>query len=355
MPPTDAFILGAGFSIAIAPEVMPTTDELGTKVLDAQRQIHDADQQGQHSPRCDGISCETPFLLNGSWPAPNFEVWLSRLAEEQPYLYSPDNAIRRAMFEKLVGLVGVTVSGLADWLMRGDSPPTWLFDLVGRWMDDEAHVVTLNYDALVEATVDAIVLNHFANHGPPSALQLEPRLIRLDPICDVLPPREQDQVKTRLSLYKLHGSTRWFWDDLTRSTDSMVDVGQTSGWYLNLPSIEVAVPGKVPVIVPPTTTKSGFFSNGIIREIWHGAYRALRGAGRVFVLGYSLPPADLVVQSLLTEAFSVKHPEVWLVNTSESAAENYKHLGVELKTKYCIKREPIKRFVEDYLNGSLDA
>ena len=60
-------------------------------------------------------------------------------------------------------------------------------------MSDQAHVIPLNYDTFVEATVDALTYNYIANHGPASKLQLEPRLIRLDPIRDVLPARQQDQ------------------------------------------------------------------------------------------------------------------------------------------------------------------
>ena len=355
----DAFILGAGFSIAVSNRAMPDTDTLGEIALSRQRSIH-ASQRKTHSDICDGISCNAPMLVNGTWPAPSFEVWLSRLAESQPYLYEPDNYERRAVYERLVGLIAMEIDGTAGWVMRSD-PPSWLLVLVERWIADETPVVTLNYDTFVESTVEAVVCNR---HKDPTAkawsLSIGPRLIPLNPMLvtpvgNPLMPTAPGYDATKMSLYKLHGSTRWYWDDQTRSTDSMIDIGQGSGWYLHrsADADNREVPGKLPVIVPPTTTKSGFFSNGIIRAIWRGAYEALRRADRVFVLGYSLPPADLVVQSLLTEAFSVKHPKLWLVNTSDRTAENYKDLGVELDTTFCVKDQPIPHFVKQYVDNTL--
>lgn len=354
--PKDAFVLGAGFSIAIAPGQMPTTDGLGGTVLAHQRGIHGS-QSEVHSSNCDSISCRGNTLVNGTWPAPNFEVWLSRLAEDQPYLYEPDNYERRALYERLAALVAQVIDTTAGWAMRSD-PPVWFMELVRRWMHDGASVVTLNYDTFVESMVEHLACGR--DKEPTAQLYsvpIRPRLIPLNP--HLVEPVGSPTMNARkgfdpggLELFKLHGSTRWYWDDQTRSTDSMVDIGQGSGWYLNR-SAEAdgrKVPGKAPVIVPPTTTKSRFFANGIIRELWRGAYEALRCADRVFVLGYSLPPADLVVQSLLTEAFAVKSPEVFVVNIEPTIADNFAHLGVHRNTEFCFREDPIPTFVERYLS-----
>ena len=225
-------------------------------------------------------------------------------------------------------------------------------------MSDQTKIVTFNYDVLVEAAVEYLLVSRQEN---PAArlvgLQLSPRLIPYDPTRRTsgggsLPlPASPWSDLGRLSLYKLHGSTCWFWDDLTRSTDSMIDVGLRSGWAQPQPFEPSRVPGKLPVIVPPTTSKSGFFRNGIIREIWRGAYDSLRRADRVFVLGYSLPPADLVVRSLPTEAFRAKHPEVWLVNTRADTDANYRDLGMKVNTEFCLPDRPIPQFAEHYISA----
>ena len=189
-------------------------------------------------------------------------------------------------------------------------------------------------------------------------MPIRPRLIPINPY--LVEPVGSKVMNTNqtfdpggLALYKLHGSTRWFWDDQTRSTDSLVDIGQGSGWHLGRSGEADGreVPGKAPVIVPPTTTKSGFFANGIIREIWREAYKHLRCADRVFVLGYSLPPADLVVRSLLTEAFAFRRPEVFFVNTKPTTASNFEDLGVHIDAEFCCEDRPIPPFVEHYLSS----
>ena len=131
---------------------MPDTDTLGRRVLDIQRSIHRSRSE-VHSSNCDGISCGGRMLVDGTWPAPNFEVWLSRLAEDQPYLYDPDNYERRALYEQLVALVAQEIEATAGHAMRS-SPPPWFLNLVERWMSDKDPVVTLNYDTFVESMVE---------------------------------------------------------------------------------------------------------------------------------------------------------------------------------------------------------
>jgi hypothetical protein len=112
----------------------------------------------------------------------------------------------------------------------------------------------------------------------------------------------------------------------------MVDVGQFLGWNYpqHVKPLYGRAPGKVPVIVPPTLSKSGFFNNPIIRQIWRGAYEAIRNTDRVFVIGYSLPEGDLLVRSLLTEAtrdgrdrqFVVVNPDAAIVKRLSSVVQN---------------------------------
>ena len=109
--------------------------------------------------------------------------------------------------------------------MRNNDPPRWLLDLVKRWRNDKTAVVTLNYDTFVEATLEAVISGRDENRGglDTGTISINPELIPLDPDGvdtggrstrkDWVVPG-QDEV--RMSLYKLHGSTRWFWDDLTR-------------------------------------------------------------------------------------------------------------------------------------------
>jgi hypothetical protein len=235
MASIDAFILGAGFSIAVEPGVMPDTDGLGKCVLETQKSIHRAPQR-RHSDTCDGLSCDTPLLVNGTWPAPSFEVWLSRLAEPQPYLYEPENAERQALYERLVPLVADDIDDLAALVMRSNPPP-WLLDLVGHWNEDEAAVVTLNYDTFVEATAEALLLGYPQSSPMRRSIQLKPHLIAFDPKEQTPDGRTVDAPMLKISSFKTLSLYKPSWVNpmvLGRSHpvyDSMVDIGQQSGWY----------------------------------------------------------------------------------------------------------------------------
>lgn len=86
----------------------------------------------------------------------------------------------------------------------------------------------------------------------------------------------------------------------------MVDVGLPARWHLSSDNVgwhpEELVPGRRPVIVPPTTSKTAFFNNPVIRHQWRQAFEAVRRAKRVVLIGYSLPVYDLLVGSLLDDA-----------------------------------------------------
>ena len=149
---------------------------------------------------------------------------------------------------------------------------------------------------------------------------------------------------------KLHGSTHWYWGETTRSAESIVEIGLRSGWARREQLIddEMAAhraPGKAPLIVPPTAVKSSYFDNPVIRSLWRESYQALRFADRVFVLGYSLPDAGLLVQSLLRT--TIRKSAVWIVNPDRAVADRFTKLGVaDLQVEFCGVSNAIRTFVD---------
>jgi hypothetical protein len=77
--PGEVFVLGSGFSRALSPE-MPLTDELGSQVA-------------------------ARLGLDLTFEGGDFEVWLSRLAEDQLDLTQSENLANRAQFAKASGIV----------------------------------------------------------------------------------------------------------------------------------------------------------------------------------------------------------------------------------------------------------
>lgn len=301
----DAFILGAGFSKAVDYLQMPTTDELGAQAIELLRSIHRASPR-THSSTCDGISCDHPMLVNGKPPGGSFEVWLSRLAEPQPYRFEHENAIASSLYEQLANAV-------ADTILRAtqrccDRQPAteaaWFGPLLTAWHQRRADVVTFNYDTLVEARFDALQIVD----GPSMSRSFDHRDLgpQLLPEAGVLDGGSVGPIPSSFNYMKLHGSVHWYWDPMTKSADSMVDVGLPARWPHNPNDQswqpEELVPGRRPVIVPPTTSKTAFFNNPVIRHLWRKAFEAVRAADRLILIGYSLPTYDLLVGSLLDDA-----------------------------------------------------
>jgi hypothetical protein len=351
----DVFLLGAGFSRAVS-FPMPLTADLGLRVLDQQRSIHRS-RTSHHSDICDGLSCDHPLLPGGANP-PESEAWLSSLAEPQPYLYGPENDRRRALFEELAGIIDLEIKFAEHQAMSGSEPPDWLVSLIAAWHEQRAAVVTFNYDTLVEATFDHMRIpdpRHHEDH-PMKHQQLGPSII---PNWAAmygglrLPPADS------FRYVKLHGSTHWYWDETTRAADSIVQVGLRSGWQqpeaaYSSEDLAFRAPGKVAMIVPPTTAKSVYLDNPIIRLLWRTAYQALMSADRLFVLGYSLPAADLLVRSMLDDAvMSGRGREIWIVNLDGEVVQKFVDFGVDLiETHSGNSFSGMAAFVDEYTSST---
>jgi hypothetical protein len=176
-----------------------------------------------------------------------------------------------------------------------------------------AHVVTFNYDTLIEATVDALKFLTYRRVGP-----------LVMPTWAVPYGGAPAAPAETFTYCKLHGSVHWYWDPSTRSAESMVDIGLPATWGSGRDTDRdphLRAPGKEPVIIPPVLVKTSFFVNPVVRYLWRTAFQGLRAASRVFVLGYSLPAADLLVRGMLTD--SIRDTEIWLVDRDESIRNRF--------------------------------
>lgn len=74
------------------------------------------------------------------------------------------------------------------------------------------------------------------------------------------------------------------------------------------------------MIIPPIADKSMTVQNTTIRSQWLTAAKWLHNAGRVFILGYSLPATDLMVRFWLTEAAD---KDIIVVNCDEQVRTHF--------------------------------
>jgi len=317
----DVLILGAGFSKAIH-DAMPTLDELGN---DCRGELY-----GHWGDRI-------PERFDGGY----FEVWLSRIAEDQPDLSEVENTQNRALFLDTSAVINKVITHRQRVATTAESDREWLFDLVDKLHRRRATVITLNYDNLIELAVrsmGAVGRQPLMGGTPPKMQEVMPDMLLLhQPPYGGPPPTYgalQGSMVNTFRLLKIHGSLDWWWapDDDSGATLSRSPLVGGFGALCNESESEFAhlmrQPGRVPFIVPPTATKSRFYRNPLIRSLFMEAAKALKSADRLTIFGYSVPQTDLVVAEVLRErlsdscAVTVVNPDV------EGTVERLARLGV---------------------------
>ena len=262
-------------------------------------------------------------LPAGGFKDGNFETWLSRLAEDQPYFSEAENRENRFIFAKVTEAI-VDILRSRELAAFDQQPRPWLYELISLAHHRELTIVSLNYDTIVEVCVAS-----FEMWSTEVARQ-----VAIDDVLERLPPPPsplgghvtsdwhvsydgQTDVAPTLRLLKLHGSLDWHWSsgDWTGATLRRTTVGSRFGHPVDDPALrDREAPGLDPFIVPPTATKSEYYRNPLTRRLWRRAAAALRSADRIALLGYSLPQADLVMSGMLAEAIKGRAMTVEVVN-----------------------------------------
>jgi hypothetical protein len=345
----DVYILGAGFSYAVHPG-MPLADRLGRAAFDLARK-------------------EDPNWFRGVAPPRQrypFEIWLSTLADAQPYLDEAGNRANAARFHRLSDSLAKELSDRLDVALAADAP-CWLYDLLSLFHETRADVLTLNYDNLIEAGVNTMNLTvhesdrlkviptrtHFGNSyrqarvAPTDLLGGQP----------LMAPGTEDVERPLLDtmrLSKLHGSLGWWWvpRDLTGSTlaRERFDATFSSAEPAECYERSAILPGREPFIVPPLATKSPYFTNPVTRQMWQDAHDALSAATRVVLMGYSLPLTDTVVVGMLRSALAASKASVQVVDLRpRSVCSRLRALGASISETF-----PGEHCVQDFVRTECD-
>jgi hypothetical protein len=323
----DAFVLGAGFSRAVCEE-MPLLPELGEEIFNR-------------------LGAEAPVVLP-NLPATDFENWLSFLAEDNPWLREDERLRNRSLFLRVSTLLCDLISD-RERAARRAAMPDWLRMLVARWHEDRATVITFNYDTLVEAAFTEVVGVHSASGAEELDYVWPSQLFRapLAPINTRTGGALGVSVISTFRLLKLHGSRTWLYsgresffgeviyDATSFKTWGSEDVYQRP-WLLE---------DKVPLVVPPTSGKTGFFNNETVRHQWRLAHQALQEADRIFVVGYSLPPTDLLTRFLLQTGSRVETMMV-VVNRDSSVVDRLRRVLPKSKVESIIQADALRRLAE---------
>lgn len=329
----EVFVLGAGFSIAIA-EQMPTTAGLRAACNELL-----------------GPMARDWLRRRGLDRVDDFEVVLSELAIPQPYLNECSNQYNQAVFTEYSGaLHDAVVKSQAKGLQ--DPCPSWLARFVTTAHFQRSTLVTFNYDTLIEGCVrggDAALVAS-CNSGEVKASEWS-ELIEDQP---PLPPgsvRLGVQRVPTLQLLKLHGSVNWYWTpgDISGSTlNRSPDIGSFGcPRAYDEDAREHELPGRVPFIIPPTAIKSSYYGLPLTKELWNRAHRSLHDATHITAIGYSFPATDLTTLGLLRSALRPDHI-VQVVNPdADRVAERLTAAGIRAEASFS-GENAVARFVDDW-------
>ncbi len=334
---SDAFLLGAGFSKAIC-RTMPTMKELYEFL---EPLIGTAD----------GFSRAAYEYASG-----NVETLLSYYAIPNPH----DDTVELLRKQRVTTLLEIGIGELLQVREREGAEhglnPNGI-KLVSKWHVQQSHILTTNYDTLVERLAAAKEYTT-VNGGKRKLFYTDLYPI---PISSAL-SRDGGTVlgsdyPDTFTLYKLHGSTAWFKSTSETHFDPIFGLSHKQ---FDNPQHQKFIADKRRFIVPPVYDKSSLLNHESIRNLWWQARNnALRKADNLYVIGYSLPETDAAMHVLLWEGTRTDAPamnrkkSLFVVDVDRTVSQRYaEKLGSYYDVKDCYAGSPdaFDTFVEEYVS-----
>ncbi len=296
--PTDVFIIGSGFSKAVAPQ-MPTLPELSRAVLS-----------------------RVPHVGRTPLPSPaqdNLELMLEFLLTKQPWISDSEYHRRVADALDLTSAIAPVLQYAELETARhvGHRAPEWLMRLAYWMHDQQATIISFNYDTLLEKTFSEITITEAGSPTTPHTLS--PRA--LYPVRFPIEPPEQvfGTVWPTAELLKLHGSINWSYSGARQFFGESIQYTLPAPWSAD--HLNALPDDKVPLIAPPIADKSAHFSHESVHHLWQLARRSLQNAERLYCVGFGFPNTDLPIRFLLADSHRVTPADFYLVDIDERVIE----------------------------------
>lgn len=312
----DVWILGAGFSRQINRE-MPLMSDLAESVRDLISERFD-----------------NPLILA------DVELALSELQSDAPWKSPADKHADMALYETVIERIrdklqlpyGVMQDGKGNVIELPWQRDTSLGrHLVNTWHINRNHVLTFNYDLLVEALAEFVQCKNYRDNDDTQGVRfMFPRYLYPIPIPHVRTRNggtwSGSTNETTFSYYKLHGSLNYY--------TYPAPFQNTNMYHRHYGELEELAEGLRTFIVPPTNDKHVYTEHPVLQAIWTKAVEELTNCdlGRIIMVGYSMPQTDLTVLSMLRSAIRSSHkdgrvsPEILVVNPDPDAARHIKEL-----------------------------
>lgn len=217
--------------------------------------------------------------------------------------------------------------------------------------DSKDTIGTLNYDLVVDNTLYTLSSKESNGHLREGCLlERMDRLIRITPTWSGEAPSLYYKDK-KLGFYlKLHGSIDWLYcpNPTCGNHQLFFSTFRTSLEVRNYPEDLCSRCGSplVSVIIPPTIHKS-FENFPKLGLLWNLAYRELKQADKIIMIGVSLAESDYYLNWLIRSAIrgSVSPPQIEVVNKDKNV---YDKLGKLMGTgQRPIYYEDFDKYLED--------
>lgn len=322
------FVLGSGFSVAAAPKSrMPTVRGLQDDLV---RFVRDRGRED--------------LLTQDDAPTVgDLEGFLGFLATRQPFLREHENLENRALFLRVSEWLAEHIFNCEQHALASP-PPEWLEGLVRLWHGEGSAVITLNYDTLVESSALEWLFKNEREVASVYAVELPVAEARRSAVLG-----GGEGPKT-LRLVKLHGSLNWYYSGAEPFYgETIYDLQGHVGWQrpqpVKLAERRSKLPSAVPLVIPPTPSKSSYFENETVRELWRVARAALMEAQEMWLMGYSLPLGDQQMAALLATTCARKR--IVPVNTDGKIVERVREVipGANVDERFVGGCDPMERAV----------
>lgn len=325
------FFLGAGFSKAIDSRY-PVLNELSAKIAS---QI----QCGKSSLSCH-YDNELASILKD-----DIENLLTYLSADWPWKSPKQSYVDKALYMEITEILSKNFIDLSknDFKNTKYVDTGVLAELEKFILKNSTNVnfITLNYDMIIERCFwdvfsNAFTLDQFYRYPimEIGAREFNPYIHNND-----------DHTFEKIpAIIKLHGSANWFWEDVSASDQIYYTEGNEGK------EKQALLSGLTPYIVPPVLDKSAFYKHNAIRYLWGQAFKLLRNADEIYIIGFSFPQTDISVKHLFQAALKHSKAKIYVINKAEKN-DLEKNYGLvfnqhgNINYDYCGSSDALKNFV----------
>ncbi|MDI9312184.1 MAG: hypothetical protein QM535_18360 [Limnohabitans sp.] len=204
-----------------------------------------------------------------------------------------------------------------------ETPP--ILKQMGNWIyqnhkDIFFSIISTNYDI----TVEEELYSRFKDNQHPISQLVDFGINWRDPGKDKIHLRP---LEPAIGIYKLHGSTNWLKCNLCNH----IYINIKGNIYHQAFREEIDTKntchcGNAPLstlIVAPSLARIIYDNN--LPHIWNNSFERLRRASEWIIIGYSFPPEDLNIKSMLVRAFNarVEKPQITVVQKGKGFKSRY--------------------------------